>query len=637
MKKEYLILLAAGCVAASAANVNYDLLGRKGSKMNSPMVFKDVDYANPQKKEKQKLAPSLEDRTLAKRASGIKSGAKAIVGKFGPEGYKFTNCSNITAGCGEKLSFYANTMSLSSYRQKVNSNFINVTQDGRALEPEASAEIPNYVSAGRTRSGASGFSMTELSYTFSTNPVHVATFDERKDDPVLIKSAHYSDVKSSLGRQLVNEKYGSATNVGVYLAEEALPTRLNPRDGSAPFILAENASMSDFKTQPGFEMRASRMYKALKRFSQRSVVYAKNNRPSNPAAANPQIYMGLQAYGGSPVTKYSGSAKKLDNYIYDNRTVEILGAGNSFGKSTGDLSGDAYAVNAITVGALDPFTDQPTPYSANNKTKYGDGDWSCKPEMYNYSNFHINDYLRTYTSSKTSYNILPYYDGTEASAAITAGMVSDMLSVNEFYRWHPEVVKAVALNGTYNTHSKVPMYNHFVFDQKDVNNIHHSYYFIGDVNTLMKEYDDYDCPNSDIGCGKGKKEIRLVFDKYDLVGMFYQDDLDGFVASIAWLNSGNDVYNLGKLPQNFEMEIYHQPAGSTLVSYGAKRDATSLSWSAQDMPPFKSVTTYGYERATHPVDFTLRIVLTDEDTRSENYGQMVLGLDIKPIFKTKQR
>ena len=66
MRKEYLVLLAAGCVAANAANVNYDLLGRKGSKMNSPMVYKNVDYSKVQKKEEQKVGSSFKNHSLAK-------------------------------------------------------------------------------------------------------------------------------------------------------------------------------------------------------------------------------------------------------------------------------------------------------------------------------------------------------------------------------------------------------------------------------------------------------------------------------------------------------------------------------------------------------------------------------------------
>lgn len=625
MRKEYLVLLAAGCVAANATNVNYDLLGRKGSKMESPMVYKDVDYSKMQKKDLQNVAPSLENRTLAKRASGIKGGAKAIVGKFGPRGYDFIECNASSTGCGEQMSFRRNSKhDLSWYRQQANSKFISVTQDSRDISTD---EIPNLVSVGRTRSGASGFTVTEVSYSF-TNPVQPSPHQSNKN----ITYVRYTDVNSLVGR-----KYTSSTNVGVYLAEEALPTRLNPRDISSPFILAENASLNDFKTLSGFEMRASRMYKVLKRFSERSVVYAKKDRPSNPASANPQIYMGLQAYGGSAVTKYTGSAKAIDNYIYDNRTIEIIGAGNT----AGNLSVDAYAANAITVGAYDPLTNKLASYSAKNDPKYAaNGGWYHKPELYNYSNFYINDYKRTYTSSKgTNTTYLPYYDGTEASAAVTAGMISNMLSVNEFYRWHPEVVKAVALNGTW-YHGGVTKYDHLVFDQNDMYNLHHSYYFIGDVNTLMKEYDD--CPNGLIVCSKKRKEIRMDLWKGDLLKFTdynYANLVDGFVVSIAWLNSGNDISNLGKLPQNFEVEIHkrtgNQHVDPLITDPGAKLEMSSVGRSEFEGCAYKRVSASYYEGVEHPLEFTIRIVLTDEDARSENYGQMVLGLDIKPIFKEK--
>ena len=80
MRKEYLALLAAGCVAANAASVNYDLLGRKGSKMNSPMVYKNVDYSKVKKNEAQKVGSSLENKALAK--TGMADGVSAIEGFF---------------------------------------------------------------------------------------------------------------------------------------------------------------------------------------------------------------------------------------------------------------------------------------------------------------------------------------------------------------------------------------------------------------------------------------------------------------------------------------------------------------------------------------------------------------------------
>ena len=46
MNKKAASIVALGCICASAAtSVNYDLLGRRGSQMNSPMVYKNIDYS----------------------------------------------------------------------------------------------------------------------------------------------------------------------------------------------------------------------------------------------------------------------------------------------------------------------------------------------------------------------------------------------------------------------------------------------------------------------------------------------------------------------------------------------------------------------------------------------------------------
>ena len=106
MNKEILsIALAFGCVAANAANVNYDLLGRKGSKMNSPMVYKNVDYSKMKKNDQQNIGSALETKALAKQASGLRGGATAIVGSFEPKGYGFLDCSNSSSGCGNSIDF----------------------------------------------------------------------------------------------------------------------------------------------------------------------------------------------------------------------------------------------------------------------------------------------------------------------------------------------------------------------------------------------------------------------------------------------------------------------------------------------------------------------------------------------------
>jgi hypothetical protein len=144
---------------------------------------------------------------------------------------------------------------------------------------------------------------------------------------------------------------------------------------------------------------------------------------------------------------------------------------------------------------------------------------------------------------------------------------------------------------------------------------------------------------SQISCKNPRREIRLHFSKSDLFkkGDYdIADRIDGFYASIAWLNSGDDISKLGGLPQNVGIEGYWRhgnPNLGTILSRGAGLDDSSLRNNNQIGSPYKSIYVEGFQDDMHPLGFTIRIVLTDEDTRSENYGQMVLGLDIKPVFK----
>ena len=328
MNKEILsIALAFGCIAANATSNNYDLLGRKGSKMNSPMVYKNVDYSKTKKNDQQKLGSSLENRSLAKMSSGIKSSSKAIVGKFGPDGYGFSACSQscIGSGRGGMSVSWGTEKNVLNYLNKANQHFINVVhQEKSRLSPDF-----NYVTAGPTRSNLSGYTMTETPYNFNV--------------PQSNAYVVFDSVFKYLGREIK-----SKTNVGVYVSGNAVPVRLNKEDDLyAPFILSNNTSMNNYGRTPDNEMYVSRMFRLTHLFSDQSSVFAAKTRPSNPAGENPQIYVGLHGENvNSSNSWYATKAKDLDNYIYWNRTVEVVAAGN-----TGKLSPEGYAANAITVGA----------------------------------------------------------------------------------------------------------------------------------------------------------------------------------------------------------------------------------------------------------------------------------------------
>ena len=621
MNKELLtIALAFGCIAANATTNNYDLLGRKGSKMNTPMVYRNVDYSKANKNEQQKLGSSLENRGLAKQAVGLKNGVKAIAGRFSPKGFGFTNCTKTTEseGCAESLTFPLNfggnnKKNVADYLSVANQNFIYVKSEQK---PRFTFDY-SYVTAKVTRSHMSGFEVDEVLYDM----VHNST---QPSD--ILKNQSITLAPVATVNNMLHRNYLSKSNVGVYFAEDAVPVRINRyEDEYAPFIIAGNASMNDFKTMPGYEMRAARAYRLVNYFSDLSSVYAVKGRPSNPADASkgPQIYMGLHTYGGIAKKNYSANAQDLDNYIYNNRTVEIVASGNTPGK----VSAEGFALNAITVGALDPFTGNEISYSGKYKydKRWNDGDnLYRKPDFHNYSHFYIDDYdyEKRYKSANQYFSYKPFYEGTETAACVTAGMVSNMLSYNEFYKWHPEVVKAVMMNA--DMRDKLN-YDGLVFNQKG-EEVHHSLYFNGDVNTLMKVYnkDDMDRPET-----QGKKEIRLNFSKESLANI--GSDVDGFYISIAWLNSGNDIANLDKLPQSFDIYTYVRHSSADYRFLYSTADHPD-SWNGL-LYRFDDVSGYSGVSVN---DFMVRIVLNDEDTRSENYGQMVLGVDIVPIYYKKR-
>ena len=160
-----------------------------------------------------------------------------------------------------------------------------------------------------------------------------------------------------------------------------------------------------------------------------------------------------------------------------------------------------------------------------------------------------------------------------------------------------------------------PDYNALVFNNREYNteydrsNTHISAYFIGDVNSLMKvEF--------------GRKIIRLELSQGQFASASNWSSVVGYDIAIAWLNSGNDIANLGGLPQKFN--LYASGTGSSRPEH----------WFDSESPngaPYRKAWVMRSGDANNRV--TIEIVLEEEDTRSENYGQMVLGLDIMPYYK----
>ena len=321
---------------------------------------------------------------------------------------------------------------------------------------------------------------------------------------------------------------------------------------------------------------------------------------------------------------YSNEARELDNYIYTNRTVEIVAAGEGSGSSR-NFANIAHAVNAITVGAKDPTSGNATAYTPNVKPRYcisGIGNCNenssygsyrtgtAKPEISNYSHFYFDeggnktDKGRKYTlSSGTPFTYNPYYDGTAISAAYTAGMVSDLLATNAFYRRHPEVVKAVLITSA--SVKGVPTYSTLLPPRSytDVNHAypykHDSRFWVGDIDKIKTHEVD------------GRKQIRFKIKTSD----FESND---FVAAISWLSSGDDIANLAKIPQDFDLRVYTSSTGNL-----DELPKVALSTSTSSTNAFEKIS---FSTSSNYMVFV--ITLYSDDANSENHGQVVLGFDL---------
>ena len=631
MKKKIALMVALGCIGASAASVNYDILGRKGSKMNSPMVYKNADYSKVQKNEQQKVGSSLENRALAKKGPGIKGSYVALTGAFNSMGFNHQSRSGQStssyylkrikpSGDPEEY-WYSSLTGSKGYVKDANTAFIPVTLDANN---NLKKYYPSYEYGNgwtNVSSYQSHFSMQDFSFD---NPVQPSPYSYYGD--VSIRYVPFDVMKVLFSEEYTISWYNNPQgndasqwgDVGVYLDVDARPIQLDASK-SVPYL--RHLNNEQFNPTDNSEILSSRMHSVVKAVTKHSStdyvsVYIGKENPVDPADnSRPQIYVGVHpgvdTYNpDEDKTLYADDARNLDNYIYEKRTVEVVAAGNNCVRLNNcQISKQGHAANAITVGAMDLLTGSPTSYSSNASYFCRNGQTTCtrsyaypyykKPEIYNYSHFYMND--RKITYQNTNYDLVfnPYYDGTQMAAAYTAGMVADLMASNAFYRWHPEVVKALLMTSSVVSGRNVPTYRTMMPQIGSSDGVvHESRYWIGDINKLM-----------------GSGNIWQV-----AFGVKRPSGATKFTAAITWLNRGSDigVHKRYPHPQHFRLLAFPSRTGDFDIEFHNPQTATELEQNYQLMT---GSLTQDYEY--------FMIQFMDEDASSDDYkGQIVLGFDV---------
>jgi hypothetical protein len=285
---------------------------------------------------------------------------------------------------------------------------------------------------------------------------------------------------------------------------------------------------------------------------------------------------------------------------------------------------DAHAVNAITVGAVDAKTKKVVRYMPNVVPKYcpaaskpctnnvGLVTGSHKPEVYGYTHFYTNDSRTEYMKNGKTLSYDPFHDGSETAAATLAGMVSDLLATNSFYRWHPEVVKALLMTSS---DGLVPTYSTVIPKRGATDGVvHESRYWTGDINKLTSLINT------------NKKEIWFSVPRPSWTSRY--------VAAISWLSRGDDIVRLGKLPQNFNIKAYATDYdiyekydahihGQNKPAVNFDNPGTFLKESTSDGNAFKKMSF-----AANSAYITFCITLARDESSSDYKGQIALGFDM---------
>lgn len=172
-------------------------------------------------------------------------------------------------------------------------------------------------------------------------------------------------------------------------------------------------------------------------------------RPQNPYSNGQHIGNSITSTTTN-VTLYNDEAAEQDNYIYHNRVIEFAPF-----SINGQKTGAGISLNAISVGASNDDFAVLLPSPTKPKFANKQGAEYTKPEIYvpAYTYNTENDYTRGIKHDGNTVDFMAVSDGWGAST-IAAGLAADLLSKNPFYKWHPEVVKALMLTA-YNPNNQV--------------------------------------------------------------------------------------------------------------------------------------------------------------------------------------
>jgi hypothetical protein len=248
------------------------------------------------------------------------------------------------------------------------------------------------------------------------------------------------------------------------------------------------------------------------------------------------ILIGSHSYGyqlpNNEYNKYhSNYDGDMDNHIYNRRIINFVAAGN-VGSIPGDatyyVSSPGKALNAITVGAVDPITNEYKNYSKWKNPDIG----NRKPELAMYTDIYLD-------------NLSVTYDGTSAATPLAAGFTASLLEQFPIYKKKPALVKAVLLTG-----ETMPISNANSWDQDN------AAYYSKPIARGVMNYKGVQGGGTKSKWWEG--ENREFFDSNNEI-RFTENNIQAnkrYRIAISWLVPGDYIASNKQMPQKVALYVF---------------------------------------------------------------------------------
>jgi hypothetical protein len=275
--------------------------------------------------------------------------------------------------------------------------------------------------------------------------------------------------------------------------------------------------------------------------------------PSNPFSYPTPLEIGSHSCGWTNGYLYGTQDRDMDNYIYENKVTNFVLAHNkSYSSDNFYVASPGKAMNAITIGAVEPATNRYASYSRwinptlmNRNGNLEERMGSDKPEiaMYTDIEFPGNSVMQAY---------YPYhyngFNGTSAATPLAAGFTATLLDQHPFFKRQPALMKAVLLTG-----ETIPINYASSWDTDNGTNDFSGY----NASVVARGITNYSSVAWGTRSAWWSGNNSSHFDSNREI-KFTENNIQAnkrYRIAIAYLVSGTYVYNNGKLPQDIDLHV----------------------------------------------------------------------------------